>query len=116
MNAEITLDFTIIKEQLAGYALSEGARSRLLALTPSMKEGLCYSQLEETTRARRALDEYGTPPLTAMPEIEKIIYICNRYGAGMDELFADVDMDAVYEKLCTEFFGKDFTGSGAYFK
>ena len=73
MNAEITLDFTIIKEQLAGYALSEGARSRLVALTPSMKEGLCYSQLEETTRARRALDEYGTPPLTAMPEIEKII-------------------------------------------
>ena len=32
------------------------------------------------------------------------------------ELFADVDVDAVYEKLCTEFFGKDFTGSGAYFK
>ncbi len=73
MNAETTLDFSIIKEQLAGYALSEGARSRLLALTPVMKEGLCYSQLEETTRARRALDEYGTPPLTAMPEIDKII-------------------------------------------
>ena len=73
MNAEITLDFTIIKEQLAGYALSEGARGRLLALAPGMKEGLCYSQLEETTRARKALDEYGTPPLTAMPEIEKII-------------------------------------------
>lgn len=32
------------------------------------------------------------------------------------ELFADVDVDAVYEKLCTEFFGKEFTGSGAYFK
>ena len=32
------------------------------------------------------------------------------------ELFADVDVDAVYEKLCTEFFGKDYTGSGAFFK
>ena len=32
------------------------------------------------------------------------------------ELFADVDVDAVYEKLCTEFFGKEYTGSGAYFK
>ena len=32
------------------------------------------------------------------------------------ELFADVDVDAVYEKLCTEFFGKEFTGSGAFFK
>jgi hypothetical protein len=25
-------------------------------------------------------------------------------------------VDAVYEKLCTEFFGKEYTGSGAYFK
>jgi iron complex transport system substrate-binding protein len=32
------------------------------------------------------------------------------------ELFADVDVDAVYEKLCTEFFGKDYIGSGAFFK
>ena len=32
------------------------------------------------------------------------------------ELFADVDVDAVYEKLCTEFLGKEYTGSGAYFK
>ena len=32
------------------------------------------------------------------------------------ELFADVDVDAVYEKLCTEFFGKDYTRSGAFFK
>lgn len=62
MNAEITLDFSIIKEQLAGYALSEGARAKLNALTPAMKEGLCYSQLEETSRARRALDEWHTAP------------------------------------------------------
>ena len=32
------------------------------------------------------------------------------------ELFADVDVDAVYETLCTEFFGKAYTGSGAFFK
>ena len=32
------------------------------------------------------------------------------------ELFADVDVDAVYETLCTEFFGKNYTGSGAFFK
>ena len=32
------------------------------------------------------------------------------------ELFTDVDVDAVYAKLCTEFFGKEYTGSGAYFK
>ena len=32
------------------------------------------------------------------------------------EFFADVDVDAVYETLCTQFFGKDYTGSGAFFK
>lgn len=30
--------------------------------------------------------------------------------------FADVDVDAIYKTLCEEFFGKDFSGSGAYFK
>lgn len=32
------------------------------------------------------------------------------------EVFADVDVDALYATLCTEFFGRDYTGSGAYFK
>ena len=32
------------------------------------------------------------------------------------ELFADVDVDTVYETLCTEFFGKEYTGSGAFYK
>lgn len=32
------------------------------------------------------------------------------------QLFADVDVDAVYEELCRQFFGREFTGSGAYFK
>ena len=32
------------------------------------------------------------------------------------QLFADVDVDGVYTSLCTEFFGKAFAGSGAYFK
>jgi len=39
------------------------------------------------------------------PEIEKIIYICNRYGATMDELFADevpVRRDAAETPVTTE--------------
>ena len=30
------------------------------------------------------------------------------------EIFADVDVDAVYEQFCVEFLGSDFTGPGAY--
>ena len=32
------------------------------------------------------------------------------------ELFTDVDVDAIYRELCQQFFGKEFAGSGAYFK
>lgn len=73
MNPEIILEFNQIKEQLCGYAVSSGARTRLMKLTPALQEGLCYSQLEETTRARQTLDACGTPPLTAMPEIDQIL-------------------------------------------
>lgn len=73
MNTETILEFDKIKAQLEDYALSEGAKARLSALSPSLKEEVCRAQLEETTRARRTLDEYGTPPLTAMPEIDKIL-------------------------------------------
>ena len=55
-------------------------------------------------------NECGT---TAIGSIIGRLYIA-KYA--YPELFADVDVDAVYQKLCTEFFGKDFTGSGAYFK
>ena len=30
------------------------------------------------------------------------------------DLLADVDVDAVYQQLCTDFLGSEFTGSGAY--
>ena len=73
MNTEIILEFDKIKNQLSDYAMSEGARARLLSLSPALAEGLCYSQMEETTRARQTLDACGTPPLTAMPEIDKIL-------------------------------------------
>jgi iron complex transport system substrate-binding protein len=55
-------------------------------------------------------NECGT---TAIGSIIGRLYIA-KYA--YPELFADVDVDAVYEKLCTEFFGKDFAGSGAFFK
>ena len=53
-------------------------------------------------------NECGT---TAIGSIIGRLYIAK---FAYPELFADVDVDAVYEHLCAEFFGKDFTGSGAY--
>ena len=55
-------------------------------------------------------NECGT---TAIGAVIGLLYIAKYV---YPELFADVDVDAVYEKLCTEFFGKEYTGSGAFFK
>ena len=55
-------------------------------------------------------NECGT---TAIGSVIGRLYIAK---FAYPELFADVDVDAVYAKLCTEFFGRDYSGSGAYFK
>lgn len=55
-------------------------------------------------------NEVGT---TAVGSIIGRLYVAK---FAYPELFADVDVDAVYEELCTEFLGREFTGSGVYFK
>ena len=55
-------------------------------------------------------NECGT---TAIGSIIGRLYIAK---FAYPELFADIDVDAIYEELCELFFGKDFAGSGAYFK
>ena len=55
-------------------------------------------------------NECGT---TAIGSIIGRLYIAK---FAYPELFANVDVDEVYASLCTEFFGKAFAGSGAYFK
>ena len=42
---------------------------------------------EQLKVSRQAVSKWESS--RGYPEIEKIIYICNRYGTGMDELFAD---------------------------
>ena len=55
-------------------------------------------------------NECGT---TAIGSIIGRLYIAK---FAYPELFADVDVDAIYGELCELFFGKEFAGSGAYFK
>lgn len=55
-------------------------------------------------------NEVGT---TAIGSIIGRLYVAK---FAYPEAFADVDVDAIYETLCTEFLGKEFTGSGAYFE
>ena len=60
----ISLGFDQIIEQLKEQAVSAAARRILAETVPLMNEGLCRARMEETTAARRVMENTGTPPLT----------------------------------------------------
>ena len=59
----ISLGFDQIIEQLKEQAVSSAARRILAETAPLMNEGLCRARMEETTAARRVMENTGTPPL-----------------------------------------------------
>lgn len=74
--AETILEFDRIREMLCEQALSERARQSLAALSPYRNESECRRKMSETTAARKILDTCGTPPLTAMTQIDEILVLC----------------------------------------
>ena len=75
-HTEITLEFDKIRERLSDFALSDGARERIAALTPFSKESDCRRAQEETTAARQILDAWGSPPVSSMREAAKARALC----------------------------------------
>ena len=59
-----TLGFDQIIQQLQNQAVSKAARQKLAETEPILQEGLCKARMEETTAARRVMENAGTPPLT----------------------------------------------------
>lgn len=59
----ISLGFDRIIEKLKDQAVSGAARRILAETAPLMGEGLCRARMEETTAARRVMENTGTPPL-----------------------------------------------------
>lgn len=68
-----TLEFDKILELLAENALSEAVKTRCLALAPSLNEAEVRRWMDETTQARRILEQAGTPPLSPMAALQKVI-------------------------------------------
>jgi len=75
-SSEKVLEYDQIKELLCGHALSERARIQLSELSPYMDENVCRRKMVETTASRKILDACGTPPLTAMTQIDQILALC----------------------------------------
>ena len=73
MNNYKTLEFDIIREKLAENALSESAKKRCLELEPTLNESEVLRWIDETTQARKIIELTGTPPLSPMTELTKIM-------------------------------------------
>lgn len=72
----VKLEFNVILDMLAGYALSDGAKEKLKKVAPYMSEDQCRRKMNETTGARQILDACGTPPITAMQDIAEALTLC----------------------------------------
>lgn len=67
------LEFDIILDMLSGHAVSDKASERIRSLEPYMSEAEVERHMNETTQARRIIEQYGTPPLSPMTDLDKIL-------------------------------------------
>ena len=70
MKNYITLEFDEILKQLADKAQSNIVKARCLALAPSLNETEVIRRLDETTQAKRIIEQIGTPPLPTMTDLQ----------------------------------------------
>lgn len=89
-DANITLEFNKILEHLAGLALSQKAREKLLALRPFLNEGECKAKMRETTEALKIIESVGAPPLAYMKELDKILELAHKGSMLVPEQLAGI--------------------------
>ncbi len=72
-NLAAALELDTVLRLLAEQALAEHVKARCLALKPAEALAEAERRMEETTQARRIIEHTGTPPLAAMPELQKAL-------------------------------------------
>lgn len=73
-----TLEFDKILEILQQYAVSETVRMKIPTLIPSLSEAEVNQKLAETTEGRIIIEHSGTPPLSPMAELLKILSLVGK--------------------------------------
>ncbi|HCP15526.1 MAG TPA: DNA mismatch repair protein MutS [Peptococcaceae bacterium] len=85
-----TLEFNKILEKLAENAQTSTAKSRCLALRPSLAEAEARRWMDETTQSKRIIELAGPPPLSSMTELQQIIALMNIEGILMPDQITHV--------------------------
>ena len=71
------LEFNKILEKLEEYAYTEYAKEKFRKLEPILSEIKVISELNLTAEAKKVLEDIGSPPLTAMQDMERLLTIIN---------------------------------------
>lgn len=88
----ILLEFNKILDMLAGLAVSNRARTRIGKLQPYMSITEAERHRNETTEARCLLEAIGSPPLSVMEELDKLMPLLGKEAMLMPEQLSSVVM------------------------
>lgn len=90
INANTALEFNVILERLAGHAISEKTKEKLLLLNPFLNETQCKQKTNETTDALKIFECFGTPPLSSMRELYKILELTEKGSMLIPEQLSSI--------------------------
>lgn len=100
------LEFNKIREQMAEYACTEGARERLLTIEPYLSQSELEHGLRETSESREILDAAGMPPLTSLTDMEKILITADQGGFLLPEQLEYVGSNLAAVKRLKDFLNR----------
>ncbi|HOV26685.1 MAG TPA: DNA mismatch repair protein MutS [Pseudobacteroides sp.] len=84
------LEFDKVLDILEECALSDKAKNRIKKLEPYLSESEVSRHLNETTEAKLIMEQFGTPPLSAMDELEKHLTLLGKGTLLMPEQLSSI--------------------------
>jgi len=90
MNHFKTLEFDVILNQLADCAVSLAAKERCISITPTTSIAEATRLLNQTSEARKIIEQAGNPPIAIMTDLEKIVVLL-----GIDAMLTIDNIDSV---------------------
>jgi len=86
----ITMEFDKILEMLQGHALSDKVKERIAKLEPFLSETDVSRHMNDTTEGKLIIEHSGTPPLSNLNDLEKILPLLGKGTFLIPEQLASV--------------------------
>lgn len=84
------LEFDKVLNLLKEHALSKNVQEKILTLEPYLSESEVSRHLKETTEAKLIMENYGTPPLSVMEDLDKSLSLLDKGGLLMPDHLGNI--------------------------